>query len=95
MQLSPGPGGSYHAEIEAATGLDPTTPEGNIAGGCYRLGEYLARYEDTTKALMAYNMGAKGAREAWEAGIMSTEYTDAVLEALESWEAAVNAWAGE
>lgn len=95
MQLNPGPGGSYHAEIEAATGLDPTTPEGNIAGGCYRLGEYLARYEDTTKALMAYNMGAQGAREAWEAGIMSTEYTDAVLEALESWEAAVNAWAGE
>ena len=95
MQLLPGPGGSYHAEIEAATGLDPTTPEGNIAGGCYRLGEYLARYEDTTKALMAYNMGAQGAREAWEAGIMSTEYTDAVLEALESWEAAVNAWAGE
>ena len=44
---------------------------------------------------MAYNMGAQGAREAWEAGIMSTEYTDAVLEALESWEAAVNAWAGE
>ena len=95
MQLNPGPGGSYHAEIEAATGLDPTTPEGNIAGGCYRLGEYLARYEDTTMALMAYNMGAQGAREAWEAGIMSTEYTDAVLEALESWEAAVNAWAGE
>ena len=95
MQLNPGPDGSYHAEIEAATGLDPTTPEGNIAGGCYRLGEYLARYEDTTKALMAYNMGAQGAREAWEAGIMSTEYTDAVLEALESWEAAVNAWAGE
>ena len=95
MQLNPGPGGSYHAEIEAATGLDPTTPEGNIAGGCYRLGEYLARYEDTTMALMAYNMGAQGAREAWEDGIMSTEYTDAVLEALESWEAAVNAWAGE
>lgn len=95
MQLNPGPGGSYHAEIEAATGLDPTTPEGNIAGGCYRLGQYLTRYEDTTMALMAYNMGAQGAREAWEAGIMSTEYTDAVLEALESWEAAVNAWAGE
>ena len=95
MQLNPGPDGSYHAELEAATGLDPTTPEGNIAGGCYRLGEYLARYEDTTKALMAYNMGAQGAREAWEAGIMSTEYTDAVLAALAMWECAVNAWAGE
>lgn len=30
MQLNPGPGGAYHAELEAATGLDPTTPEGNI-----------------------------------------------------------------
>lgn len=42
MQLNPGPGGSYHAEIQAATGLDPTTTSGNIAGGCYKLGLYLA-----------------------------------------------------
>ena len=27
MQLNPGPDGSYHAELEDATGLDPTTPE--------------------------------------------------------------------
>ena len=53
MQLNPGPGGSYHAEIEAATGLDPTTPEGNIAGGCYKLGKYLAEYEDTAMVAMA------------------------------------------
>lgn len=95
MQLNPGPGGSYHAELEAATGLDPTTPEGNIVGGCYLLGKYLAQYEDTTMAAMAYNMGQAGARAAWEAGITSNEYTDAVLEALERWECAVNAWAGE
>lgn len=43
MQLNPGPGGSYHAEIQAATGLDPTTTSGNIAGGCYKLGLYLAK----------------------------------------------------
>ena len=95
FQLNPGPDGAYHAELEAATGLDPATPEGNIAGGCYLLGKYLARYEDITMALMAYNMGQAGARRAWDAGITSTEYTDAVLEALEKWECAVNAWAGE
>lgn len=95
MQLNPGPGGSYHAELEAATGLDPTTPEGNIAGGCYKLGKYLAEYGDAAMVAMAYNRGQAGARAAWEAGITSNEYTDAVLEALERWECAVNAWAGE
>ena len=95
FQLNPGPDGTYHAELEAATGLDPATPDGNIAGGCYLLGEYLARYEDATMALMAYNMGQAGARRAWDAGITSTEYTDAVLAALEMWECTVNAWAGE
>lgn len=95
MQLNPGPGGSYHAELEAATGLDPTTPEGNIAGGCYKLGKYLAEYGDAAMVAMAYNRGQAGARAAWEAGITSNEYTDAVLEAMERWGCAVNAWAGE
>lgn len=95
FQLNPGPDGAYHAELEAATGLDPTTPEGNIAGGCYKLGKYLTEYGDTAMVAMAYNMGQAGARAAWEAGITSNDYTDAVLEALERWECTVNAWAGE
>lgn len=95
MQLNPGPDGSYHAELEDATGLDPTTPEGNIAGGCYKLGKYVAEYGDAAMVAMAYNRGQVGARAAWEAGITSNSYTDAVLEALERWECAVNAWAGE
>ena len=65
----PGPDGAYHAELEAATGLDPTTPEGNIAGGCYKLGKYLAEYGDVAMVAMAYNMGQAGARAAWEDGI--------------------------
>ena len=95
MQLNPGPDGSYHAELEDATDLDPTTPEGNIAGGCYKLGKYMAEYGDAAMVAMAYNRGQAGARAAWEAGITSNSYTDAVLEALERWECAVNAWAGE
>ncbi len=95
FQLNPGPNGTYHAELEAATGLDPTTPEGNIAGGCYKLGKYLVEYGDAAMVAMAYNRGQAGARAAWEAGITSNDYTDAVLEALERWECTVNAWAGE
>lgn len=95
MQLNPGPGGSYHAEIQAATGLDPTTPSGNIAGGCYKLGQYMAEFQDAGKAAMAYNMGRAGAMEAWAAGITSTDYSDAVLAAMEDWECTVNAWNGQ
>lgn len=94
MQLNPGPGGSYHAEIQAATGLDPTTASGNIAGGCYKLGLYLAKYGSAEKAAMAYNMGEGGARSAWDSGITSTDYSKAVKEAMETWECTVNAWGG-
>ena len=95
MQLNPGPGGSYHDELEAATGLDPTTPEGNIAGGCYLLGKYLAEFGgDVEKTAMAYNMGRSGAKNAWAEGIASTEYSRAVAQAVERWECTVNAWNG-
>lgn len=94
MQLNPGPSGSYHAELEEVTGLDPATPSGNIAAGCYLLGKYMADYKDPHKAAMAYNMGVAGARNAWEAGITSTDYSTAVVEAMELWEVTVNAWNG-
>lgn len=94
FQLNPGPDGTYHAELEAATGLDPTTPEGNIAGGCYKLGKYLAEYKDVTMAAMAYNMGQAGAERARRAGISSTVYADAVLAAMERWGKTVDACGG-
>lgn len=94
MQLNPGRDGTYHAELEAATGLDPTTPAGNIAAGCYKLGQYMAEFQDAGKAAMAYNMGRSGALSAWAAGITSTDYSTAVLEAMEKWECTVNAWDG-
>ncbi len=94
MQLNPGPGGSYHAELAAATGRDPTTPVGNIYCGVYLLGKYMADYQDPVKAAMAYNMGDNGAREAWAAGITSTHYTKEVMEAMEVWECTVNEWGG-
>ncbi len=68
MQLNPGPDGAYHAELEAATGLDPTTPSGNIAAGCYLLGKYMQEYGDANKAAMAYNMGVSGAEKRMGGG---------------------------
>lgn len=94
MQLNPGPDGAYHADLEVATGLDPTTPSGNIAAGCYLLGKYMQEYGDANKAAMAYNMGVSGAENAWEEGIASTDYSAAVVEAVERWEVTVNAWNG-
>lgn len=95
MQLSPGPGGSYHAELEAATGLDPTTPEGNIAGGCYKLGKFLAHYGDPATAVMAYRMGQSGANRALEAGADPMTRASADMEGMERWECTVNAWRGQ
>lgn len=94
MQLNPGPGGSYHAELEAATGQDPNDPAGNIFCGVYLLGKYMDKYDDPAKAAMAYNMGESGARKAWANGVTSTKYTVAILEAVENWEYTVNAWNG-
>lgn len=92
MQLNPGPGGSYHAELTAATGRDPTTPVGNIYCGVYLLGKYMKDYQDPAKAAMAYNMGVSGARAA---GVTSTNYTKEVLNAMEVWKCTVNEWSGE
>lgn len=95
MQLNPGPGGSYHAELEAATGLDPTTPEGNIAGGCYKLGKFMAQYDDPAMAVMAYRMGQAGAEKALAAGVDPVEWAADDVEAMERWECTVNAWRGQ
>lgn len=87
MQLNPGPENTYWVNLQAETNQDPTTPAGNIVCGVYLLGTHLINYEDTEKALMAYNMGPAGALQAWEAGVTSTEYTEKVMEAANRWEA--------
>ena len=53
----------------------------------YLLGTHLINYEDTEKALMAYNMGPAGAHQAWEAGLTTPEYAEKVKEAAKRWEA--------
>ena len=89
MQLNPGPQNTYWVNLEAETGKDPTDTAGNIVCGVYLLGTHLANYEDTEKALMAYNMGPGGATQAWKAGTTSTDYTAKVMEAADRWAAVV------
>ena len=55
----------------------------NIQAGCYMLGMYLSEYDGNVNcALMAYNLGATGAKKAWSAGTYSTAYTDKVWNAM-------------
>ena len=73
MQLNPGPENTYWINLEAETELDPTTPSGNIAAGCYLLGKYMQEYGDANKEAMAYNI--LNAAEVW--GCDWTEIRDA------------------
>jgi len=42
-------------------GIEPTEHDGNIVAGVLMLGQLLEKYQDTHKALMAYNCGETGA----------------------------------
>lgn len=52
----------------------------NVLGGIYLLSQAMEQANgNVTKALMIYNMGAAGAREARASGIYSTAYTEKIL----------------
>ena len=90
FQLLPGPGGAYHGEIEAATGLDVHTDAGNIAGGVWKLAGLMKKYGDANDAAMAYNMGEGGAKKARANGVTDTEYSRTVAAAMEKWREVLN-----
>lgn len=71
-----------HEWLAEELGLtDMLDPYQNITAGVYILGQAFEKYGDPNQALMAYNMGDAGMREAWEQGIRSTKYSRAVIEA--------------
>lgn len=51
----------------------------NIDAGTYIISKMLLKYEDEHKALMAYNMGERGASLNWEAGIYTSNYSRGVV----------------
>lgn len=77
MQIHP----QWHYDRMAELGVTNLfDPESNFRVGCHYLSELLEKYGDTTKALMAYNMGEYGARKAWAAGVTDTKYSRTTIQ---------------
>lgn len=51
----------------------------NIDAGTYIISKMLLKYGDEHKALMAYNMGEKGAALNWDAGIYTSSYSRGII----------------
>lgn len=80
-----------HPALEKQLGItDWLSLSDNARAGCYMLGQLLDKYQDETRALMAYNMGEGAARNAWNAGTRSTGYTQKVQSAKQSLTEQVN-----
>lgn len=56
-------------------------PYNNILCGITILSQHYERFGDETKALMAYNLGATGAKRKWDNGIFETTYTNKIQSA--------------
>lgn len=61
-------------------------PYNNILCGITILSMHYESYGDETKALMAYNMGAFGAKRKWDIGVYETPYTNKILSAKERYD---------
>ena len=80
-----------HPALEKQLGItDWLSLSDNARAGCYMLGQLLDKYQDETRALMAYNMGEGAAKKAWNAGTRSTGYTEKVKAAKQSLTGQVN-----
>jgi len=53
----------------------------NIEAGVYLLSSSLLKYGDVHKALMAYNMGPRGASKEWDKGVYTSAYSRKVVAA--------------
>lgn len=74
---------SNHEWLSKTLGVtDFLDPKQNILCGCYVLSIHLRNYNnDYHKSLMAYNMGAGGAKSAyWDRGIYTSAYSIAVMQ---------------
>lgn len=65
---------------------DMLNPYQNVFCGISIIGEYIEKYKDYGKALMAYNMGDYGAQKAWENGVTSTKYSESILALMDKYE---------
>lgn len=89
MQINP-----INYEWLRECGVEPTTHEGNIVAGVLMLGDLLDKYDDTHKALMAYNCGETGAARLWREGYTTSGYSRAVVASAEKWQQTINTYLG-
>jgi hypothetical protein len=76
----------YHDYFSEKYGVtDFLDPYQNVYCGTSILAEHLEKYENIHRALMAYNMGAGGAKKAWDNGIYSTQYSEKVVAKYEEY----------
>lgn len=62
--------------------LDPFQ---NVYCGIAILADHYKRFGDVDKALMAYNLGANGAKKKWDNNVFKTRYTEKVNSAWEGY----------
>lgn len=73
-----------HKWLREAYGVENfLDPYENILCGVMIISEYLDKYGDYNKALMAYNMGEGGAKRMWKKGVYSTKYSRTVISIME------------
>lgn len=72
-----------HSWLSEELGInDFLDPEQNIHAGVYMIAKLLHKYDDMHKALMAYNMGERGAASFWEIGTYSSIYSRDISDKL-------------
>ena len=72
-----------HERLTKTLGItDYLDPEQNIRAGIYMLSEIAEKYDTPQEILMVYNRGHAGAKRLWKQGIITTKYTDRVLDRM-------------
>ena len=61
-------------------------PYQNVFCGITILSQHYNRFQDENKALMAYNLGATGAKRWWDKGVYETKYTQKIQSAKARYE---------
>lgn len=80
-----------HEWLSATLGItDFLDPYQNVMAGTYKFYTLFKRYgNETSKVLMAYNMGDSGARKLWNKGIYETNYSRSIMEQIAEWKEGV------
>lgn len=83
MQINVANHGWLSDEYGVTDFLDPYL---NVFCGIQIYKKHYEKYGDVNKALMAYNLGATGAKRLWNEGIYETDYTQKILKIMEEYD---------